>query len=85
MTKLTYILLGLALAGLTACVDLNEQLVGNVTTQYFASGAGLDAAVMGDYSLQRGFWGREEALTVTEYGTDLGTTGDQPGYKYIDT
>ena len=85
MKKLTYILLGLALAGLAACVDLNEQLVGNVTTQYFASGAGLDAAVMGDYSLQRGFWGREEALTTTEYGTDLGTTGDQPGYKYIDT
>jgi hypothetical protein len=22
---------------------------------------------------------------VTEFGTDLGTTGDQPGYKYIDT
>lgn len=85
MTKPTYILLGLALAGLTGCVDLEEKLVGNVTTQYFASGAGLDAAVMGDYSLQRGFWGREEALTTTEYGTDLGTTGDQPGYKYIDT
>jgi hypothetical protein len=85
MTKPTYIILGLALAGLTACVDLTEKLVGNVTTQYFASGAGLDAAVMGDYSLQRGFWGREEALTVTEYGTDLGTTGDQPGYKYINS
>ena len=85
MKKQTYILLGLALAGLTACVDLKERLVGNVTTQYFASGAGLDAAVMGDYSLQRGFWGREEALTTTEYGTDLGTTGDQPNYKYIDT
>ena len=82
MTKLTYILLGLALAGLAACVDLHEQLVGNVTTQYFATGAGLDAAVMGDYSLQRGFWGAEQSLTVTEYGTDLGTTGDQPGYKY---
>ena len=85
MKKATYMLLGLALAGLTACVDLHEKLVGNVTTQYFASGAGLDAAVMGDYSLQRGFWGREEALTTTEYGTDLGTTGDQPNYKYIDT
>jgi len=85
MKKRTYILLGLALAGLPACVDLQEKLVGNVTTQYFTSGAGLDAAVMGDYSLQRGFWGREEALTVTEFGTDLGTFGDQPGYKYIGT
>ena len=85
MTKPTCILLGLALAGLTGCVDLKEKLVGSVTTQYFATGAGLDAAVMGDYSLQRGFWGREEALTVTEFGTDLGTFGDQPGYKYIGT
>ena len=85
MKKLTYILLGLALAGLSACVDLTEKLVGNVTTQYFATGAGLDAAVMGDYSLQRGFWGREESLTTTEYGTDLGTTGGQPGYKYINS
>lgn len=85
MKKPTYIILGLALAGLTACVDLTEKLVGNVTTQYFSSGAGLDAAVMGDYSLQRGFWGREEALTTTEYGTDLGTTADQPNYKYINS
>ncbi|MGA2383222.1 MAG: RagB/SusD family nutrient uptake outer membrane protein [Gemmatimonadales bacterium] len=85
MTKLTYILLGLALAGLAACTDLSEQLVGNITTQYFASGAGLDAAVMGDYSLQRGFWGTEQSLEATEFGTDLGTTGDQPGYKYLDT
>jgi len=84
MKKQTYMLLGLALAGLTACVDLKEKLVGNVTTQYFASGAGLDAAVMGDYSLQRGFWGvLEQSLVTTEYGTDLGTTGDQPNYKYI--
>ena len=82
MTKRTYLFLGLALAGTAACVDLHEKLVGNVTTQYFATGAGLESAVMGDYSLQRGFWGREESLTATEYGTDLGTTGDQPGYKY---
>jgi len=85
MKKPTYMLLGLALAGLTGCVDLKEKLVGNVTTQYFGSGAGLDAAVMGDYSLQRGFWGREEALTTTEFGTDLNTFGDQPNYKYIGT
>ena len=86
MKKSTYVFLGLALAGLTGCVDLKEKLVGNVTTQYFASGAGLDAAVMGDYALQRRFWGViEQSLATTEYGTDLGTTGDQPNYKYLDT
>ena len=85
MTKLTYILLGLALAGLTACVDLNEQLVGTVTTQYFASGAGLEAAVMGDYALQKRFWGQEESFGVTEFGTDLESNGDQGGYIYENT
>ena len=86
MKKLTYLILGLALAGLAACVDLNEKLVGNVTTQYFASGAGLDAAVMGDYALQRGYWGQLEfSLTLTEFGTDLGTFGDQPNYKFLGT
>jgi hypothetical protein len=85
MTKLTYILLGLALAGLTACVDLNEQLVGSVTTQYFATGAGLEAAMMGDYALQKGFWGLEQSFAVTEFGTDLETNGDQGGYIYENT
>ena len=85
MTKLTYILLGLALAGLTACVDLNEQLVGSVTTQYFATGAGLEAAMMGDYALQKGWWGLEQSFAVTEFGTDLETNGDQGGYIYENT
>ena len=85
MKKAICIVLGLALAGTTGCVDLTEKLVGTVTTQYFSSGAGLDAAVMGDYALQRGFWGREQALVTTEFGTDLTTFGDQPNYKYIGT
>src|SRR2546422_2573285 len=41
---------GLALAALTACVDLEEQLVGTVTTTYFTTPAGLEAAVDGDYA-----------------------------------
>ncbi len=81
----TYIVLGLALAGLTACVDLNEKLVGSVTTQYFSSGAGLDAAVQGDYAQLRGFFGREESFAVTEFGTDIETNGDQGSYQYENT
>jgi hypothetical protein len=85
MKKPTYIVLGLALAGLTACVDLNEKLVGSVTTQYFASAAGLEAAVQGDYSQLRSFFGREESFAVTEFGTDLESHGDQGGYQYENT
>ena len=44
--KTLKIITGLALlAGLTACVDLNEKLVGTLTTSYYATPAGLDAAV----------------------------------------
>ena len=85
--KPIYMLGGLALVtGLVAgCVDLNEKLVGSVTTQYFSTGAGLDAALMGDYSLLRSFWGREESFAVTEYGTDIETNGDQGGYIFENT
>ena len=83
--KPKYILLGLALAGLTACVDLNEKLVGTVTTQYYANGAGLDAAVMGDYAQQRGFWGLEQSYVLTELGTDLETLGDQTTFTWFGT
>jgi len=85
MKKPTYIVLGLALAGLTACVDLNEKLVGSVTTQYFASAAGLEAALQGDYAQLRGFFGLEQSFAVTEFGTDIESNGDQGSYIYENT
>jgi hypothetical protein len=85
MKKAPYILLGLALVGLTSCVDLNEKLVGNVTTQYFSTGAGLEAALDGDYAQLRQFFGREQSFAVTEYGTDLESNGDQGSYIYENT
>jgi len=85
MKTLQFSLWGLALAGLTACVDLNEQLVGTVTTTYFTTAAGLEAAVNGDYAQLRDFFGREESFAVTEFGTDLTTHGDQGGYQFENT
>src|SRR5438132_706458 len=76
---------GLALAALTACVNLDEQLVGTVTTTYFTTPAGLEAAVDGDYAQLRDFFGREESFAVTEFGTDLTTNGDQGGYQFENT
>jgi hypothetical protein len=85
MKNLQFILCGLALAGLTACVDLNEQLVGTVTTTFFTTPAGLEAAVNGGYAQLRDFFGREESFAVTEFGTDLTTHGDQGGYQFENT
>jgi starch-binding outer membrane protein, SusD/RagB family len=85
MKNLRFILWGLALAGLTACVDLDEQLVGTVTSTTFSTPAGLEAAVSGDYAQLRDFFGREESFAVTEFGTDLTTHGDQGAYQFENT
>src|SRR6266699_3744731 len=79
MKNLQVLSWGLARAALTACVNLDEQLVGTVTTTYFTTPAGLEAAVDGDYAQLRDFFGREESFAVTEFGTDLTTNGGQGG------
>ncbi len=82
MTK-TQIILRLALlAGLTACVDLKEKLVGTVTTQFYATPAGLEAAVNAAYQNNQGFWSQYSAWVLGDFGTDLWTQGDQGGEKY---
>src|SRR5881396_50712 len=85
MKNLRFMAWGLALAALAACVNLDEQLVGTVTTTYFTTPAGLEAAVDGDYAQLRDFFGREESFAVTEFGTDLTTNGDQGGYQFENT
>jgi len=82
--RATRIILRLALlAGLTACVDLKEKLVGTLTNQYYATPTGLDAAVNSAYQNLQGWVGREQFAILGDYGTDIWTTGDQPGYKYF--
>ena len=87
MTNLRFLLWGPTLVGgaLTACVSLDEQLVGTVTTTYFSTPAGLEAAVDGDYAQLRDFFGREESFAVTEFGTDLTSNGDQGAYQFENT
>ncbi len=82
--KTLKIITGLALlAGLTACVDLNEKLVGTLTTSYYATPAGLDAAVNAAYQYNQGYFSREQAWVLGDFGTDLWTNGDQGGNKYF--
>ena len=88
MKHLRFMAWGLALAALAApaaCVNLDEQLVGTVTTTFFTTPAGLEAALDGDYAQLRDFFGREESFAVTEFGTDLTTHGDQGGYQFENT
>src|SRR2546430_2355362 len=85
MKHLRFMAWGLALAAPAACVNLDEQLVGTVTTTFFTTPAGLEAALDGDYAQLRDFFGREESFAVTEFGTDLTTHGDQGGYQFENT
>src|SRR5438132_670848 len=88
MKHLRFMAWGLALAALAApaaCVNLDEQLVGTVTTTFFTTPAGLEAALDGDYAQLRDFFEREESFAVTEFGTDLTTHGDQGGYQFENT
>lgn len=86
MRRKTGIFLALAVVvGGSACVDLEEKLVGTLTTDYYATGAGLDAAVNAAYSSLRNYWGREQSEALAQMGTDTWTNGDQGGYKYINS
>src|SRR5213082_2818028 len=59
------------LAGLAACVDLNEHLVSGLANQPYNSPQVFDALVNATYEPLRSFWAQERGFTVTEFGTDI--------------
>jgi starch-binding outer membrane protein, SusD/RagB family len=70
--------LALGVIGLAGgCMDLEEDLVSNLSNQYISTPDGLTAAVNGAYSQLRGYWGREQNMALTDMGTDLWMNGDQ--------
>ena len=75
-------ILGLvALATMPACVDLDEELVSGVSSQFYASPQGVEAAVNATYSHLRTVYFSERSVNLSEFGTDLWTNGDQGGNK----
>lgn len=77
-TILGTVALGL-FAGVTSCVDLDENLITGVSSQYYATPDGLNAAIVASYSQLRGFFGREQLLSLTQVGTDTWSDADQSG------
>ncbi len=73
----------LALLTSPGCVDLEENLVGVLTSSFYATPAGLDAAVNGTYAELRSFFGREESMGLSQLGTDTWTNGDQGAKKHF--
>jgi len=75
---LSTVTLGLV-AGFAGCTSLDEKLVTGVSSQYYSTPDGLNSAVIASYSQLRGYYGREQLLSLQQVGTDTWMAADQAG------
>jgi hypothetical protein len=76
--KRTCTVLALAtLTGATGCVDLKEQPVTGVASDFFQTTQGANAATTGTYAQLRNFYGGEFEVLMTQVGTDSWEKGEQ--------
>ncbi len=76
--------LGLVLLLLSgqACKDvLDEKVISSIGNDYINTPKGFEDASRAAYSSLRNFYATERGLTMTEYGTDIYTTGADGSYK----
>jgi starch-binding outer membrane protein, SusD/RagB family len=65
-----------------SCKDvLNEEVISQIGNSYIDTPKGFNDAVNAAYSTLRAYYGSQQGLTMTEYGTDLYATGADGGYK----
>jgi hypothetical protein len=65
-----------------SCSDLlEEKVVSSIGNDYINTPKGFEDAAKAAYSSLRNYYGTQQGLTVTEYGTDLYATGADGGYK----
>jgi len=84
--KYLRLFIGVVMLGATSgCADLDEVLVSGVSSQFYASPQGVEAAVNATYSHLRLWYGQENSVALTDFGTDLWTNGDQGGYKHFNS
>src|SRR3954467_4160025 len=65
------------------CVDLKETPITGITSAYYATPAGFDAAVGSMYQPLRSFWALERGATMTVFGTDEFQKGADGSYKFF--
>ena len=82
MRRLLAPLLVLAV-GVAGCVDLKETPITGITSAYYGTPAGFDAAVSSMYQPLRSFWALERGATMTVFGTDEYQKGADGGYKFF--
>ena len=71
------------MGGAAGCVDLTEKPVTQITSAYYSTPAGFEAAVNAMYSPMRTFWPLERGSTLTVFGTDEYQKGADGSYKYF--
>ncbi|MEA5457643.1 RagB/SusD family nutrient uptake outer membrane protein [Arcicella sp. LKC2W] len=65
-----------------SCEDvLKETVISGIGNDYINTPKGFEDAAKAAYSSLRNYYGTQQGLTVTEYGTDLYATGADGGYK----
>jgi starch-binding outer membrane protein, SusD/RagB family len=74
-------ILGLLLSS-QSCKDvLEEKVISSIGNAYINTPKGFEDASKAAYAPLRAYYGTQQGLTVTEYGTDLYATGADGGYK----
>ena len=65
-----------------SCKDvLKETVVSGISNDYINTPKGFEDAAKSAYSSLRNYYGTQQGLTLTEYGTDLYATGADGAYK----
>ena len=68
--------------GSQSCKDvLDEEVISQIGNDYINTPKGFNDAVNAAYSSLRAYYGTQQGLTMTEYGTDIYATGADGGYK----
>ncbi|RIV26961.1 RagB/SusD family nutrient uptake outer membrane protein [Fibrisoma montanum] len=78
------LVMGALLLSTTGCKDLLEEVpVSQVGSQYASTPSGFEAVVKAAYSSLREYYGREDAMTLTVFGTDTYTMGADGSFKFV--
>lgn len=82
-TKIKILILSSFLFSYFSCSEdiLQETVISNIGNDYLKTAAGFEDGVRAAYSTLRFYYGTQQGLTLTEYGTDIFATGADGSYK----
>jgi starch-binding outer membrane protein, SusD/RagB family len=83
MKKILMLFCGLALVSQSCQDTLEEEVVSNVTPEYYNTPGGFEDAVKASYEPLRSWYGPQKGFTLTVFGTDTYTKGADGGYKFV--